>query len=119
MPLITVRDLRIGFRGPPLLDGVSCQIEAGQRIGLLGRNGAGKTTFMRILSGEVQPDGGEVMFAPGTKVSLLPQDVPADVSGPVHDVIAAGVSHSGDDHEPEWQIEQRIEQLITEMELPA
>lgn len=117
MPLITVRDLKIGFRGPLLLDGVSCQIEPGQRIGLLGRNGAGKTTFMRILSGEVQPDAGEVVFAPGTKMSLLPQDVPVDIHGPVHDVIAAGVLH-GDDHEPSWQVEQRIEQLIAEMELP-
>ena len=110
MPLITVRDLRIGFRGPPLLDGVSCQIEPGQRIGLLGRNGAGKTTFMRILSGEMQPDAGEVAFAPGTRMSLLPQDVPADVQGKVHDVIATGIPHTGDDHLPEWQIEQRIEQ---------
>ncbi len=119
MPLITVRDLRIGFRGPPLLDGVSCQIEPGQRIGLLGRNGAGKTTFMRILSGEMQPDAGEVAFSPGTKMSLLPQDVPADVNGRVHDVIATGIPHTGDDHLPEWQIEQRIEQLIAEMQLPA
>ena len=119
MPLITVRDLKIGFRGPLLLDGVSCQIDAGQRIGLLGRNGAGKTTFMRILSGEVQPDAGDVTFAPGTKMSLLPQDVPPEISGPVHDVIAAGVTLQGDDHEPTWQVEQRIEQLIAEMSLPA
>jgi len=118
MPLIAVRDLTIGFRGPLLLDGVSCQIDAGERIGLLGRNGAGKTTFMRILSGEVQPDAGEVSFAPGTKMSLLPQDVPPEINGPVHDVIAGGVSHTSDDHEPAWEIEQRIEQLMAEMELP-
>ena len=119
MPLITVRDLKIGFRGPLLLDGVSCQIDPGERIGLLGRNGAGKTTFMRIISGEVQPDAGDVTFSPGAKMSLLPQDVPADITGTVHDVIAAGVSHTSDDHEPSWQIEQRIEQLIEEMDLPA
>ncbi len=46
MPLITIRDLTIRFRGPALLDGVNCTIEPGQRIGLLGRNGAGKTTLM-------------------------------------------------------------------------
>ena len=61
MSLITVRELRIGFRGPLLLDGVSCQIEPGQRIGLLGRNGAGKTTLLRILSGQLEPDGGGVV----------------------------------------------------------
>nr|WP_254511818.1 ATP-binding cassette domain-containing protein [Anatilimnocola floriformis] len=117
--MITVRDLKIGFRGPLLLDGVSCQIDPGERIGLLGRNGAGKTTFMRIISGEVQPDAGDVTFAPGSKMSLLPQDVPPEISGLVHDVIAGGVSHTSDDHEPSWQIEQRIEQLIAEMDLPA
>lgn len=118
MPLLTIRDLRIGYHGPLLLDNVSCQIDAGQRIGLLGRNGAGKTTFMRIITGEVQPDGGEVSFAPGTKMSLLPQDVPPEISGRVHDVIAGGVKVC-DEHDPSWQVEQRIEQLIAEMELPA
>jgi ABC-type transport system involved in cytochrome bd biosynthesis fused ATPase/permease subunit len=75
MPLITVRDLSVGFRGPLLLDGVTCQIDAGQRIGLLGRNGAGKTTFMRVLCGDLAPEAGEVSFAPGVRLSLLPQDV--------------------------------------------
>jgi ATP-binding cassette subfamily F protein uup len=116
MPLITISNLRIGYRGPLLLDGVSCLIEPGQRIGLLGRNGAGKTTFMRIISGEVQPDAGEVTFAPGTKIALLPQDVPQDIHGPVHDVVSSGAAPSHDD--PAWQIEQRIEQLVAEMELP-
>ncbi|QDU27334.1 ABC transporter ATP-binding protein uup [Anatilimnocola aggregata] len=118
MPLVTVRDLRIGYRGPLLLDGVNCQIDAGQRIGLLGRNGAGKTTFIRILTGEVQPDAGEVLYAPGFKMSLLPQDVPPEISGRVHDVIASGVKETGEDHEPEWQVEQRLEQLVAEMQLP-
>ena len=76
MALISIQDVSIGFRGPPLLDSVSCQIERGQRIGLLGRNGAGKTTFLRILCGEEQPDSGELQVAPGVSVSLLRQDVP-------------------------------------------
>ena len=45
-PLVTIRDLSVRYRGPALLEGISCQIEPGERIGLLGRNGAGKTTFM-------------------------------------------------------------------------
>ncbi len=117
MPLITVKELRIGFRGPPLLDGVSCQIEPGQRIGLLGRNGAGKTTFMRILSGQVQPDGGQVVLAPGTKVSLLPQDVPDDIAGSVREVVAQGQSAARDDHDTAWQAEQRIDRILAEMAL--
>src|SRR5262245_47095007 len=119
MPLVTITELRIGFRGPPLLDGVSCQIEPGQRIGLLGRNGAGKTTFMRILSGDVQPDGGEISFAPGTRVSLLPQDLPPALTGSIRDVVAQGVPHAADDHDAAWKAEQRVTRILAEMELPA
>lgn len=118
MPLVSVKDLRIGYRGPPLLDGVSCQIEPGQRIGLLGRNGSGKTTFMRILCGQVQPDGGQVVFAPGTKLSLLPQDVPREMPGTVSEVVAAGMPHLTGDHDTAWQAEQRVERVLDEMELP-
>jgi ABC transport system ATP-binding/permease protein len=117
MALITVNELRIGFRGPLLLDNVSCQVEAGQRIGLLGRNGAGKTTFMRILSGEVEPDGGEVNFAPGATVSLLPQDVPQDVTGRVLDVVTSGAA--GAEPDAAWQVEQRANHLLSSMDLPA
>ena len=118
MPLVSVKDLRIGYRGPPLLDGVSCQIEPGERIGLLGRNGSGKTTFMRILSGQVQPDGGQVTFMPGTKFSLLPQDVPQNIAGSVSEVVAAGLPHLTGDHETAWKAEQRVERVLAEMELP-
>lgn len=117
MPLIIIRELSVGFRGPALLDGVSCQIEPGEKIGLLGRNGSGKTTLMRILCGEVEPDHGSVVFAPGTNVSLLTQEVPADLSGTVHDVVAMGLRP--DAHEPAWQAEQRLERILASMDLPA
>src|SRR5947199_10829799 len=87
MSLISVSELRIGFRGPPLLDGVSCRIEPDERIGLLGRNGAGKTTLLRILSGECEPDGGHVAIAPGVRVSRLPQDVPLGLAGSIREVV--------------------------------
>src|SRR2546421_5497973 len=99
MSLVTVRELRIGFRGPLLLDGVSCQIESGQRIGLLGRNGAGKTTFLRILSGQVEPDRGQVAFAPGATVSLLRQDVPQQLAGTIRQAIAEGLPTTTNDHD--------------------
>ena len=119
MPLITIRDLTIGFRGPPLLDGVSCIIEPGQRIGLLGRNGSGKTTLLKMLSGEVEPDRGEITFAPGTRLALLQQDVPHDVIGPVRDVVATGAVHLDDGESSAWRATQRVEQVLARMELPA
>ena len=117
MSLITVKELRIGFRGPPLLDGVSCQIEPGQRIGLLGRNGAGKTTLLRILSGQVEPDGGQVLFAPGATASLLPQEVPQDVKGSIGEVVAEGLPAGAHDHDTAWRREQRVKRILTEMQL--
>ena len=117
MAQITVNELSIGFRGPLLLDDVSCQIEPGQRIGLLGRNGAGKTTFLRILGGQLEPDGGQITFAAGTVLALLPQDVPQELAGPVIDIVTAGAHRT----EPEaaWRVEQRVANLLIEMELAA
>ncbi|MBM4002785.1 MAG: ATP-binding cassette domain-containing protein [Planctomycetes bacterium] len=117
MPLLSLNKLTVRFRGPPLLDGVSCRIETGQRIGLLGRNGAGKTTLMRILSGEITPDHGEVDFAPGTRVSLLPQDVPQEIVGRVADVVAGGAPVTTEEQEPVWKRTRRQEELVALMEL--
>ncbi len=119
MPQITVRDLTVGFRGPSLLDGVSFQIDQGQRIALLGRNGSGKTTLLRILCGQQAADSGEVAFAPGTKVALLPQEVPGDVVGLVKDIVAGGLAPAHDDPAAGWQAEHRVERVISEMALPA
>ena len=56
-----------------ILDGLSFDIQAGERVGIMGRNGAGKTTLFRILTGEIGYDSGEVVFAPGKKVGLISQ----------------------------------------------
>ena len=116
MPLVTLRDLSLRFRGPPLLDTVTCHVEAGQRIGLLGRNGAGKTSLLRLLARVIEPDGGAVVYAPGARVALLQQDVPQDLAGPVHDVVAAGLP-AGPDAESAWQREQAVEQMLGRMTL--
>ncbi len=125
MALLQVNDLWIGFRGPTLLAGISCQIEAGQKIGLLGRNGAGKTTFMKLICGFEKPDNGEIVFAPGAKLAFLPQDVPRDLTGKVADIVSSGIGpgphDSIEDWESEkfWKIPNRLEQILTEMQLPA
>ncbi|MCH8047675.1 MAG: ATP-binding cassette domain-containing protein [Planctomycetes bacterium] len=118
MALITIDQLTIGFRGPPLLDEVSCQIEPRQRIGLLGRNGTGKTTLLRILCGQVEPDHGRVVFAADTRVSMLEQDVPVDLTGSTTDIVAAGLAADNeDDDEAPWKSEQRVEQILSRMDL--
>lgn len=117
MALIRLQEIDIGFRGPPLLDGVSCQIESGQRIGLLGRNGSGKTTLMRILSGALAPDHGQYVVSPGVKVSLLPQEVPRDLLGSVNDIVLHGLPPSELDDSHLWQSQQRVDRLLSQMNL--
>ena len=117
MALIQLSELSIGFRGPLLLDHVSCQIEAGGRIGLLGRNGSGKTTLMRIISGAIQPDSGQCIVAPRMKVSLLPQDVPDHLCGSSADVVKLGLPPDERDEAHAWQADRQVERLLSQMEL--
>ncbi len=118
MPLVSIEDLTIGFRGPLLLDGVSVQIDAGQRIGLLGRNGAGKTTLLRMLDGKIQPDHGSITLLPGATVTRLTQDVPRDLNGTVMSVVLAGQpSTSIEDPEVQWKTQHAVESTLSRMEL--
>ena len=119
MPLVTVSDLSIGFRGRTLLDAISCQIDPGQRIALLGRNGEGKTTFMRLLCGQVEPDSGQIAHAANVKIAILPQDVPQDIAGSIREVVAQGLANDDPDPETAWRDEQQIDRILAEMELPA
>ena len=71
---ISVNGLKKSFEiGNNILDGITFQIETGERVGLLGRNGAGKSTLFRILTGELEPDEGEVVLSRGSRVGLISQ----------------------------------------------
>ena len=118
MPLATLSNLSIHYAGPPLMDDVSARLETGQRIGLLGRNGAGKTTLMKMLSGLVEPDHGEITFEPGAKISILPQEVPLDLFGPIHQIVKRAFDDSGE-QVAEWDRENRVAQILDRMELDA
>lgn len=86
-----MQEVRIAFGGPQLLDGVTLQIERGERVCLVGRNGAGKSTIMKIVVGELTPDSGEVIRARGARVAALEQEVPRDPAGTVFDVVSEGL----------------------------
>ena len=71
---ISVKDLVKSFDADTnILDGITFDVQSGERVGLLGKNGAGKTTLFRILTGEIDYNSGEVRFAPGKKVGLISQ----------------------------------------------
>ncbi len=96
MSLISLRNISITFDGPPILGDLSLDIHKGQRICILGRNGTGKSTLMRIINGEIKPDSGEIIVSPGLKISYLAQDVPENITGSVFDVVAAGAGKIGE-----------------------
>ncbi len=100
MALISLRNVVLAFGGPPLLDGVNLQLEAGERLCLLGRNGTGKSTLLKLVCGEVAPDGGEVFRQQGLRVALVSQEIPRGLAGTVLDVVAGGAAemdgHPGD-----------------------
>ena len=117
MALVSLDEVSIAFRGPPLLDGVSCQIEAGQRVGLVGRNGAGKTTLMRLVCGQELPDHGSVVLAPSVTVAWLPQEVPRDLHGTTKEVVQQGLPLDWQHAERSWDYQRQLERVLSEMEL--
>jgi ATP-binding cassette subfamily F protein uup len=91
MALVSLQEVRISFGGPELLDGVTMQIEPGERVCLVGRNGAGKSTLIKIISGELSADAGVVARTQGLRIASLSQEVPQDMSGTVFDVVSSGL----------------------------
>jgi len=91
VPLIAIDHIGHAYGHLPLLDDASLQVEPGERVAIIGRNGTGKSTLLQILSGELQPDSGTVWRQPGTQVARLVQDVPLSAHAPVFDVVAEGL----------------------------
>ena len=89
--LIRIQDLSLSFGIAPILDHAELALEAGERVCLVGRNGSGKSSLLKVINGEIQPDAGRIVHSGKVVVSRLPQEVPHDLSGSVHDVVAAGV----------------------------
>jgi ATP-binding cassette subfamily F protein uup len=149
MSLLTLDRVSIAYGHVPLLDGVSLQIEAGERVCVIGRNGAGKSTLLQILSG-AQPDSGAVWRQPRLRVARLTQDVALSDVRPIFDVVAEGLGDLGElatayhhtavqlaeradtelleklgrlQHELEerdgWRREQRVELILSRLSLPA
>ncbi|MGI9317128.1 MAG: ATP-binding cassette domain-containing protein [bacterium] len=95
MPLLALKDISIAYGDNQLLDAASLTVESGQRIGLLGRNGEGKSTLLNIINGRQIPDDGEIQLEAGVSVAMLEQT--ADLVGDqnIYDVVAAGLGEIG------------------------
>ncbi len=116
MALISMQNVRYGFGGSDLLDGISFNIEKGERVGLLGRNGAGKSTLLRLLNREIQPDSGEIVTTQGIRVAALEQEVAAQSDGTVYEVVASGLQHTRHT-EGGWELQQQVENILSRTDL--
>ena len=95
MPIVTIKNLYHSFGSHPILDHIDLGIDKGERICLVGRNGTGKSTLLKLLSKQNKPDEGEINYSQGIRVGELRQDVPVSIDGSVYDVVAEGVGELG------------------------
>jgi ATP-binding cassette subfamily F protein uup len=114
MALISVKQAVLGFGGHPVLDGVELHIERGDRMCLLGANGAGKSSLLRVLAGEMPLDGGEVVRQAGIRVASMPQQIPSGLAGSVLDIV-----HPDHAHDTEGTLALEADQLIHRLGLDA
>ena len=96
MALLCYRNLSVSYGGPLLLDDAGITIEKKERICLLGRNGEGKSTLLRILADQISPDKGEFERLPDLRIAKLDQEIPKGIEGTVFDVVARGLGESAD-----------------------
>ncbi|SDG48697.1 ATP-binding cassette, subfamily F, uup [Onishia taeanensis] len=145
MTLLRLEQLQLAYGPQVLLNGADLVLERGERLALVGRNGTGKSTLLKLVSGEIQADGGSLWRAPGLKIGVLEQDLPAASGETIFDVVAQGLPEAGSllaeyhhliqDPDPDmtrlerlqtqlesidgWSFHQRIDTVLTRLGLPA
>lgn len=95
MALIHLRNIHLAFGVAPVLDGVDFNIESGERVCIIGRNGEGKSTLFKVISGQIKADSGDFSINNGLKIAMLEQDIP-EASGNVKDIVMAGAGNIKD-----------------------
>ena len=95
MTLLRFENLHLAFGRTPLLNNATLTLEDGERVALLGRNGAGKSSLLKLVAGAIQPDGGSLWRKPGLKIATLPQVLPAADDRDVFEVVALGLAEAG------------------------
>jgi len=120
MALISLQEVSLGFGGPLLLEGIQLQIERGEWVGLLGRNGMGKSTLLKLIQGDLAPESGTVARQQNLRMAYMPQEVPPGLRGSVATIIASGLDKDigfNSASEDAWQKQIRVEQVISRMQL--
>ncbi|MFN7914747.1 MAG: ATP-binding cassette domain-containing protein [Vicinamibacterales bacterium] len=117
MPLLTLDHINHAYGHLPLLEDVSLQLDARERVSVIGRNGAGKSTLLQIISGDLEPDSGTVWRQPALKVARLVQDVPLTSTKTVNEIVAEGLAGlSGHDAE-DWLRDHKVDLILSRLDL--
>ena len=95
MPVLTLENISLSWGPQPLLDHANLSIDRGERVCLLGRNGEGKSTLLRLISGELVPDDGLVRLDNGLHLGVLPQSVPRTIQDTAYAVVAGALPETG------------------------
>jgi len=117
-PLVSLDQVSMAYGHVPLLDGASLQVERRERVAVIGRNGTGKSTLLKIISGDVVADAGSVWRGPGVRIARLEQDVPLSASRSVFDVVADGHTHHTSEDEA-WLKEHHVDLILSRLTLPG
>ncbi|MDZ8117942.1 ATP-binding cassette domain-containing protein [Pontiella agarivorans] len=117
MALLSLQNIRKAFGGPQLLNDATLQIERGERICVVGRNGEGKSTLLKIIDQTLEPDAGEMIRQPGLKVRRLRQNVPNDISQTIEELVFQGLENGHDDYESHQAVDKAISLVNLENDL--
>ncbi|HLR78285.1 MAG TPA: ATP-binding cassette domain-containing protein, partial [Burkholderiaceae bacterium] len=112
--LITLNNVRLAFGHHALLDGADFTVQTGERIGLIGRNGAGKSSLLKLIDGRILPDDGEIIRAGGLRVATVEQEPELDDTQTVFDFLCGDYIATED-----WQRPARANMLIDQLGLSA
>lgn len=121
MAIIRLRNINVSFGGPAVLEQVNLSIDAGERVSLLGRNGTGKSSLLKVISGQIKPDSGEIDINKSVRIASLEQEVPYDLQGSIFDVVASGLGAKAEllkayHHATQRVAEDYSEQAFAELE---
>ena len=116
MPLLQLSSLCLAYGHVPLLDHVELVVEPGERIGLIGRNGTGKSSLLRLIEGSARPDDGKVWLAPGATVASVAQEPTFDPGLAVFDAVAAALRAKLPEGDG-WTLTHRVEATLSRLRL--
>ena len=124
MALLSLQDVNIGFGRPLLIEHANLQIERGERVCLLGRNGTGKSTLLKLINGDMIPDSGEIVRQKGMHTAYLSQEIPKELHGTVFDIVSDGFEipdrcKPTRNTDQEWKKHHRVDKVISQMQLDA